>query len=126
MESLVNELAIYAEAYYRGNDADLETPPYQLQHIWEAFLKINEWRGWDRQSNLPALLSLSAIAQWAGINDYSLGQFELDVFTRLEGAYWEALTPRENSTLFKDLKTIIQAEKDNSFATVPIKAKKAK
>jgi hypothetical protein len=122
LEGRISELTAYAEAAFRGDESDV-FPPLELAHIWHWFLEINDWRGFDRASNLPNLLSIDTISHWCNVTQQRLTSFELSVMLRLESAFWESLTPRqEKSTLFADLKHI--AEQEGKVRTVPMNPKR--
>jgi hypothetical protein len=127
LEGRIGELTAYAEAAFRGNESATDSSlPQELTHIWRWFLEINEWRGFDRVSNLPKLLSIETISHWCNVTQQRLSSFELSIMLRLETAYWEALTPppEETSTLFADLKQL--AEQEGKIRTVPMNPKRKK
>ncbi len=62
--------------------------------IWEQFKEVHEWRGYDRQNNLPNLLTINTIANWSIAVGEKVTPFELKVFLKLEGSFWEAMTPK--------------------------------
>lgn len=115
MEGLVNDLVSFAEAFFTNGEGK---PPLEVAYLWEWFKDVHVWRGYDRTNDLPNLLTLDVIKDWAMLTETDVGQFELDVFMRLEGAYWDSMIPKEQkSSLFGDLKMIAESEK--KIHTVP-------
>lgn len=109
MESLVADLVAFAEAFFREADDErgsllgpisilnLDTgesfdlsPPHQLIHVWERYLLISQWRGIDSMTGKIANLTISVIKDWLAVTGDLIGEFELDVLMRLEGAFWDA------------------------------------
>lgn len=92
--------------------------------MWEWYVELNDWRGYDRANNLPNLISLELIFHWCAITGVRMSHFDVEVIKRLEGAFWTALTPapEDSSTLFSELKKL--AEQEGKIRTVPMNPKK--
>lgn len=125
MASLTDDLAEFAEAFFRDPQTD-ECPPYQLEHLWLLYLDIAMWRGFDMELSQPRALSIETLANWTVATGRRFEQFEMDVLMRLDGAYWDALAKgpvQEKTGLFDSMKQV--AKEFGKVKTVPMNIKKA-
>ena len=122
MESLTQELTEFAEDSFRG-EAEYRRPPKEFVHLWEQFQDINAWRKYDRTENCHEVLSLETIAIWAAVTGTELTPFILEVFSRLEAAFWSAQIPKSKPG---SIASRLKAIQDQDKRTVSVNPKKAK
>jgi len=126
LRGLVDELTAFAEAWFREPTSEaLPEPPLELLPIWERFREVHEWRGFDRDHNLPRVMSIDTLANWLKVTGgQPLSSFELDVMMRLDGAFWESTIDKGRDGLSGPLKEV--AKQEGRIRTVAVNPKKAK